>query len=413
MGLLGYSKLTRDQASAFIINCYVGVLKRYPEKEILEKDSILISNGSKTCAEFLAGVIDSTEYSLTSGGKHTVNLSKSYPNIEIKGSGFLREIKEVIYLGFATNRPIGGMKVMHHHACLINSLSDEKISAQVFFPENSDFECNWMDIKCPVKRDHVFDIDQSMVIIPELWALSYGNFFKESGIRYGIFVQNAYLLFNDINGADSSLDNLKNVYANACVILSISDHVTQLLNTYFPCHENKILQLSVSINQNIFYTIKNKKNMISYMPRKLSSHSSWVVNYLKDRIPSHWEFVAINEMKECDVASILRESKIFLSFSDQEGLGLPPLEAAISGNIVVGYTGGGGQEYWRSQIFHEIEYGDLIKFAEMVIEKIKMCDLGEASSIYPDFSKDIIVLGQKYSIKAESESIKKLLSYIS
>lgn len=41
-------------------------------------------------------------------------------------------------------------------------------------------------------------------------------------------------------------------------------------------------------------------------------------------------------------------SRIFLSFSDLEGLGLPPIEAALCGNYVIGYHGGGGREYWRA-----------------------------------------------------------------
>ena len=33
--------------------------------------------------------------------------------------------------------------------------------------------------------------------------------------------------------------------------------------------------------------------------------------------------------------------------SNLEGLGLPPLETAIAGNKVIGYTGEGGKEYWK------------------------------------------------------------------
>ena len=43
----------------------------------------------------------------------------------------------------------------------------------------------------------------------------------------------------------------------------------------------------------------------------------------------------------------LSKSKIFLSFSNLEGIGIPPIEAALAGNKVIGYTGGGGIEYWK------------------------------------------------------------------
>ena len=38
---------------------------------------------------------------------------------------------------------------------------------------------------------------------------------------------------------------------------------------------------------------------------------------------------------------------------------MPPLEAAIAGNKVIGYTGGGGKEYWNKPIFEEIQSGDI------------------------------------------------------
>jgi len=43
------------------------------------------------------------------------------------------------------------------------------------------------------------------------------------------------------------------------------------------------------------------------------------------------------------VADILRSSRVFLSFSQREGFGLPPLEALACGCAVVGYHGFGGR----------------------------------------------------------------------
>ena len=45
-----------------------------------------------------------------------------------------------------------------------------------------------------------------------------------------------------------------------------------------------------------------------------------------------------------------------------EGLGIPPIEAAIAGNKVIGYTGKGGNEYWNNPIFTEIAHGDISGF---------------------------------------------------
>ena len=49
---------------------------------------------------------------------------------------------------------------------------------------------------------------------------------------------------------------------------------------------------------------------------------------------------------------------------------MPPLEAAIAGNKVIGYTGEGGKEYWRKPIFEEIHSGDLKRFSEKILDSV-------------------------------------------
>ena len=74
-------------------------------------------------------------------------------------------------------------------------------------------------------------------------------------------------------------------------------------------------------------------------------------------------FVGLRQKKEY-ICFISIKSKIFLSFSYAEGFGMPPIEAAMAGNKVIGYTGGGGKEYWRKPIFEEIQSGDIKNFSE-------------------------------------------------
>ena len=75
-------------------------------------------------------------------------------------------------------------------------------------------------------------------------------------------------------------------------------------------------------------------------------------------------------MKQKDVYKYLVKSKIFLSFSRLEGLPLPPVEAAIEKNKVIGYTGEGGKQYWKEPVFTEIPNGDFSKFLSKILENI-------------------------------------------
>ena len=392
----------------------MGVLRRYPEREILEKISQEISSGQQSCAEFLSGLIRSTEFRNISGFVDFLDLSKSYPEIEYKNQTNLSKIRNIIYMGFSVNRPIGGMKVIFHHAQIINSFADVGIKAQIFFPETINFDITWMDINVDFKRNHVFDAAEDLVVIPEVWAWYYGSLFKKAGVRYAIFAQNGYLLFHELGTQDKEkLNELRDVYGSAEIILSISRDVTECIKNIYPEAGKNIIQLTTSINKDLFYPGHKKRNIITYMPRKLHAHSSWLVSCLSDKIPDNWQILPVDNMTENQVAEMLRVSKIFLSFSDQEGLGLPPLEAAISGNKVIGYTGQAGKEYWSGPIFHEIECGDLVNYAKVVLNEINKFDQAEGPFINPEILGEIEELSEKYSVKSETESLRKFISHVS
>jgi hypothetical protein len=84
--------------------------------------------------------------------------------------------------------------------------------------------------------------------------------------------------------------------------------------------------------------------------------------------------VPIDGLNEVQVAVLLKRSKIFMAFSHFEGCPLPPLEAALSGNQVIGYTGQGATEYWRPEIFEEVASGDVAGFAQRVLDKVQAID---------------------------------------
>ena len=49
---------------------------------------------------------------------------------------------------------------------------------------------------------------------------------------------------------------------------------------------------------------------------------------------------------------------------------MPPLEAAIAGNKVIGYSGGGGKEYWIKPIFDEVQPGNIKQFCEKILDTV-------------------------------------------
>lgn len=63
-----------------------------------------------------------------------------------------------------------------------------------------------------------------------------------------------------------------------------------------------------------------------------------------------------------------------MSFSELEGFGLPPYEAALLGNLVVGYPGSGGDEFFRRPVFRKVENGDLVSYVEEIMTAISDWD---------------------------------------
>jgi glycosyltransferase involved in cell wall biosynthesis len=111
-------------------------------------------------------------------------------------------------------------------------------------------------------------------------------------------------------------------------------------------------------------------------------------------------------MGPAEVATKLGESKIFMSFSELEGLGLPPIEAALAGNLVVGYTGQGGKEYWHAPLFEEIANGDIRGFSQAVLNAIQRLDNGEID--VQQCSDARSRLAQQYHAELERQDLMEL-----
>ena len=118
----------------------------------------------------------------------------------------------------------------------------------------------------------------------------------------------------------------------------------------------------------------------------------------------------ISGLDEQGVAQLLSSSKVFMSFSHFEGCPLPPLEAALSGNKVVGYTGQGAREYWHPSIFTSVESGDVIELANAVLGAITQW---EKEDQVPQMRHAITELADAYSLEREKFDMAALLKVLS
>lgn len=305
---------------------------------------------------------------------------------------------KITYLSPNAIRASGGTKVIYGHTSIINTYCKDFAEAQIFHPENPKFRCDWHFENLKFKHNYIFDNNHELYIVHEMWAIREAAILARKKISYGIFVQNGYLINRKTN-----YENAEIAYKNARIILCVSQDIYDCLIYLFPDAKNRIKRLHISVDGNLFKPAIEKKNVITYMPRKLKKHAELVLFFLAAHLPKNWSIEAIDEMGPSEVAKKLGESKIFMSFSELEGLGLPPIEAALAGNIVIGYTGQGGREYWHAPLFEEVANGDILGFSQAVLNAIQ--SLENEKIDLQRCSDARLNLAQKYHPKHERQDL--------
>ncbi|MCR4030942.1 MULTISPECIES: glycosyltransferase [Flavobacterium] len=217
-----------------------------------------------------------------------------------------------------------------------------------------------------------------------------------------IYNQGAYQTFfhHDLN-----LEDTVTPYLNENLIAAIvnSEDAKEYLNYAFPKLDVKRVRYGIDAKN--FYPNENKKRKIAFMPRRLRVDLVQVINMLNFRgVLKNWELVEIHNMNEKQVAESLRDCAIFLSFSINEGFGMPPAEAMACGCIVVGYAGKGGKEFFKEDFCYPIEDRDVVSFAK-TLEKVILDYEKEDNNFIEKGKKASEFILSEYSMEMEEQTI--------
>ena len=163
-------------------------------------------------------------------------------------------------------------------------------------------------------------------------------------------------------------------------VMAISEPVKRFILDVFKFPESKISMLTNTIDTTIFNTemgtekveeviedadgnldittiekTREKKDILSFMPRRgVDINYQTTFMLFKSISPyKHWDIKPIAGLDAKGVAEALKESKIFVHYTDGEGFGYPPLEALLTGNIVVGNMGLGSTEFVDNALAHD------------------------------------------------------------
>jgi dimeric dUTPase (all-alpha-NTP-PPase superfamily) len=275
-------------------------------------------------------------------------------------------LSKIYYYCYDTNIPSGGVKVLYQH---VDILIKYGFSAYILH-EKSGFRCTWFENSTPVVSINESRIQPTdYLVVPEECFTEFAKTMKS--FKTVVLNQNCYYTFS--NGYSFNKNELTTPYLdkNLIAALVVSEDNKQYLSYAFP--ELKVVRIHNAIDPKIFSYQEHKKPIISFMIRKNAADCLQVINILKFRNALvDFEIAPIHNKTEKEVAQILRESLIFLSFGYPEGCPLPPAEAMACGCIVVGYHGMGGREYFKSEFAYPVAHGDIISFVQTVEKVIEM-----------------------------------------
>ena len=112
---------------------------------------------------------------------------------------------------------------------------------------------------------------------------------------------------------------------------------------------------------------QEKQKQILFMPRKGGEEARMVLNLLeKSGSLEGWKVTPVDGVAASEVAKMMRDSLVFLSFAQREGFGLPGAEAIACGCLVIGYTGIGGDEYFSRFGGWPVQQQDVLGFADKI-----------------------------------------------
>lgn len=258
----------------------------------------------------------------------------------------------VYYLVPHLPEPTGGVKVMYQHVDLLNAMG---IAAAVLH-EPDGFRASWFaNTTRIVSASSIRLCANDILVVPECYAPGFGLLPAE--VRKFVFNQAAYHTFDLVEG-----DPYAHV-PNLLGLLTVSQDSAELLRFTFPgldVHTTRPI-----VRGDVFKPGPQPLRRLAFLPDRRAAERHQLLQMLRAR-GVDWELAPISGMNETEVARLMRESAIFLSFSEREGFGLPPAEAMASGCYVIGYPGGGGREFFDPAYSSPVE--DQVGFARAVVE---------------------------------------------
>jgi glycosyltransferase involved in cell wall biosynthesis len=334
------------------------------------------------------------------------------------------------------NKPTGGVKQIYRQ---VDVLNNNNFNAFVLHKENG-FKCTWFKnntqvaynknifkqidhlsiikfsrigfIKKQIKllintlnnlfktKNEVIIYANDILVFPEVYGPKIASI--HPGIKKVIFNQGSYQTFFNYN---LTIKDLETPYLSKdlLAVIVISENAKKYISHVFP--KVDLYRIHNGIKKDNFNFNQNKQQELAFMPRRLRVDLIQVINILKQRgVLKNWKLIKIQNMNEAQVAKAFKQSAIFLSFSMNEGFGMPPAEAMACGCIVVGYPGKGGEEFFNKEFSYPVSDRNVLEYARTLEEVIKSYEIDNTPFLKKSKKASDYIL-KEYSTEVEQNDI--------
>ena len=257
------------------------------------------------------------------------------------------------------NRPSGGVRKLYRH---VDVLTEHGWPASILH-HRPGFCCTWFDHQTRIQyMPDVALTPSDYLVVSEVYGPVIHDI--QPGVPKVIFNQGCYLTFHGYS-LEKKDDDPPYLHPDVKAVLVVSEDSRAYLSHVFP--GLWIHRLRYGIEPSLFRYEAQKKRQIAFMPRRNREAVRQVINALNyGGVLQGFDLAAIDDRDERETADMLRESLLFLSFSEAEGFGLPPAEAMACGCVVVGYHGMGGREFFLPQHCFPVPQGDIMAMVRTV-----------------------------------------------
>ena len=245
----------------------------------------------------------------------------------------------VYYLVPHSARPHGGIRVVYRHVRLLAAMGIRAAVLQT----GSSSRPEWFDSDVPfVSASRLDFASDDILVVPEIYGPTIAQL--DPSIRVLIFNQGGYITFDHLGlsatmpGAPyrqiPRLEGIMTVSRDSAALLALAFADTPI-DVARPVIDGEIFHPSSAPRENTF----------AFVPTRRRDEVNQILHIVRAR-GLGWQPRPLEGLTEAEMARALQRSALFLSLSDRDGFGLPPAEAMASGCYVVGYPGGGGDEFF-------------------------------------------------------------------